>query len=634
MEQNGRRQENRWFSDGPSMAYPNRDRTVFWLVELILYILLNMFVLRIQHGTWLQLEGSYPAGGLIEQLLWPLNIFQFPSEIIVVALTMALLCAVPILTAQLYSLLPSIPFALVVLFLGHNPLLSLCLFVSCAVASFEPLRFKSKFVAALMCLIPEVAYWSFCGGDNPEQDVLRWIVLYAPWAMAGLACVAVFGIVLTIGHFLRYRPGVLMPVFAAVLAGTVFLFDRTIGMHERDFRANVYRYSPAHMSQFQARSIKPILEDQLDVQRERTRYLTDDTILEYLLDQWLREFGAAAAGSAQHWGSFSGNTLSPARRSANEFGKACFDAIDHIDLFISQYPGGLREPDAIYYKALISDINVDYRALRDERVVQFYFDRPTVATNSQQLWRALLERFPETSVSVEARWRLALMLAGSEPRTPAPGDAETYGFNEAQELLVEAKRRCSVLIQELQQRRRESDLEPGPLAAIFTSPPETMSLAELRNLLLRIDRLASLIDKENRTGHPEQDRRLARFVRLDERRLDYKQQLTVLTLDSPKPDPLIDNIELAQAQLERDPDQRVVLLSELAQRYPDKDGGVGAMLALARVLLDQRHQTDRSVDRRELLIRSREQLQRIITLRPESFWADAARELLRSNPLE
>ena len=254
----------RWFTDGATMAFPSRSRMVYWVINLLLYVLLCMFVLRIQTGVWLELGGPYESGPLVNDLLEPVSIFYFPTQILVIGLATALLCTVPILTAQLYNFLYGVPFALVVFFVGHNPAMSLCLFVSCALASFEPLRFKSKFVAAVVCLLPILLYWVlFFGAENPEQDAWRWAVLYAPWGLAFFISVFVIGVVLTIGHFLRYRPGVLMPAFALLTALTVLLFRFTVGMHERDYLAEVYRYSPARIAAFESRSIKPLLEAEL-----------------------------------------------------------------------------------------------------------------------------------------------------------------------------------------------------------------------------------------------------------------------------------------------------------------------------------------------------------------------------------
>ncbi len=135
-------------------------------------------------GTYISLKGPYAAPLLTDQLLEPLNVFNFPSQLLVASLIMTLMTAVPILIAQLFNFTHSVPFLLAVFFLAHNQVLSLCLLASCAAVSFEPMRFKSRFVAAVCCLLPVILYWFFFRGDNPESNVLRWAVLYSPWAAA------------------------------------------------------------------------------------------------------------------------------------------------------------------------------------------------------------------------------------------------------------------------------------------------------------------------------------------------------------------------------------------------------------------------------------------------------------------
>jgi len=622
-----------WFTDGPTITFPARQRIIFWLVNLILYALLNMFALRLQQGVWFQLHGPYHSGPLIEQVLYPLNILQFPSQIIVVALLTTLICSVAILMAQLYGLLPSVPFIVVVFFLGHNPILSMCLLVSCAAVSFEPMRFKSKFVSAVVCLLPQVLYWVFFSGENREQDVLRWAILYAPWALAFVMCVVFFGIVLAIGHFLRYRPGVLMPIFAALLALTVFLFHSSIGMDERDFQADVFGYSPEQITEFESRSIIDQLKEQLAQRRRQSKFLTEELILAELRSQWRWAFriplGAVAAQKYDVDGAYASDPVSPANRALSDVSKAQLDAIDHIDGFIKAHRDGPREADAMYYKGLLIDMKVDHRALRDNDVLQFYFDFPS--PYSQHIWAEILSRFPSSPASIEAGRRLALLLAGRKPQGPT----ESFNFKQALSLLEEAQRRCAQLIQKRQQQDQEKAAAPDWYGTVFRRPDLTIANEKLKFLQMKIARLSSLISQENRTGHLRHEDRLAAFVRLDSHEPDYyERQLAQLKRDSPQPDPLIDNIELALTLLEQDPEQKLLRLAELAQRYQDRDGGIEATLELALALLDQGNDGEQTADRRTALAQSREQLLRIIKLRPDTFFARYAQELLENHPLE
>ncbi|MCK4629123.1 MAG: hypothetical protein KAT56_08970, partial [Sedimentisphaerales bacterium] len=596
MDRNNEIRQRRWFTNGASMAHTGWGRTALWVVNLLLYVLLNMFYLRIKTGLWLQLEGPYNTETLIPTLLSPLNIFQFPGYIIVTALLMGLLCTVPILTAQLYNFFYAIPFLFAVFFLGHNPILTLCLTVSCAAVSFEPLRFKSKFVSAISALLPVALYWVFFSGPNPQQDALRWAVLYASWAIALLICVTLFGVVLGLGHFLRYRPGVLMPIFGFLLAGTVWYFHSSIGMNERDFQAEVYRYSPGLVADFQDRSIKGLLEEELSLQQKQAPFLSAELLARQIRMEWRWAFNpnvnSVSGNSIELSG---GNPMAMARAEASRFVLAKITSSVYIDEFINDHPGDPREADALYYKALIIDIKVDSRALRDEDTLRFYDNVPSI--HSQAIWNNIIKRFGQTEVAIEARWRLARLLAAVNPQNSNPAK----NFNDAIELLQEARQRCQqVIAKRKETTRQHSFFWNSRLGAIFTPPPPTVSNEELLSLKDRIERLALLISPENRASRQCNDIRLAKFIGRDACQLNYEDKLKELTLNSPKPDPLGDNIELAQAMTEKDPDDKKARLTDIIKRYPRRDAGLQAMLELARILLEDRKSSEYRADRQNL----------------------------------
>ena len=160
-------------------------------------------------------------------------------------------------------------------------------------------------------------------------------------------------------------------------------------------------------------------------------------------------------------------------------------------------------------------------------------------------------------------------------RPDAPQNrAESFNFAKVLPMLNEARTRCVALLAQ----RSQADAGKGGhsswfgLSDVFDRPPETMTYEALVSLRERIEHLASLISEENRTGHFGNEQRLAIFVGLDEHQLNYDQKLKELILNSPQPDPLIDNIELALAQLETDSDQKILRLTELVEHYQGRDG--------------------------------------------------------------
>ncbi|MCK5271378.1 MAG: hypothetical protein KAJ52_02330 [Sedimentisphaerales bacterium] len=629
MDQNNEIRQRRWFTDGASMAHTGWSRTALWVVNLSLYALLNMFYLRIKTGLWVQLEGPYNTETLIPTLLSPLNIFQFPDYIIVTALLMGLLCMVPILTAQLYNFFYAIPFLFAVFFLGHNTILTFCLAISCAAVSFEPLRFKSKFVAAISALLPEALYWVFFSGQNPQQDALRWAVLYAPWAIALLVCVILLGVILGLGHFLRYRPGVLMPIFGFLLAGTVWYFHLSIGMNERDFQAEVYRYSPELVADFQDRSIKGLLEEELALQQKQAPFLSAELLARQIRMEWRWAFNPNVNSVSGNSIELSGwNPMAMASAEASRFVFAKITSSTYFDHFIKNHPGDPREADALYYKALIVDIKVDSRALRDEDMLRFYDNVPSI--HSQAIWNDIIKRFGQTEVALEARWRLARLLAGGNPQN----SDITKNFDDALELLRQARQPCRQFIAGRKETTKRSFFWNSRLGAIFTPPPPTVSDEELLSLRDRIERLILLISPENRTSRQSNDIRLAKFVGLDACQFNYEDKLKELMLNAPKPDPLVDNVELAQAMVEKDPDDKRARLTDIIKRYPRRDAGLQAMLELARILLEDRKSSEYRADRQNLRQESLELLNNIVSSRPDSYLALKAKKIIDDNPLE
>lgn len=611
-------------TDGATMEYAGSVRAVFWGINLLLYILLNMFYLRVQTGEWLQLEGPYISESLIPNLLSPLNIFEFPSFIIVMGLVMGLICTVPILIAQLYNFLYSIPFLFSVFFVGHNPVLTLCLLVSCGSVSFKPMRFKSKFVSVLLALAPPVLYWILFSGENPEQDVLRWAVLYSPWGLAFVVCVVIFGIVLTIGHFLRYRPGILLPIFGLVLAGTVMLFRSEIGMDERDFQAEVYRYSPGQVVEFQNRSIKGLLEAESAERQKQYPYLSTELLMRQLQMEWRWAFSSRMSSMLNGQEELSeGNPISPARNEAVKFAWTKLTCLVHIENFIITHGEDKKAADAQYYKALLIDLKVDTKSLRDEDMLRFYHDVPS--SYSKSTWREILDKFGDFEVGIEARHRLARFMAGRKPQKTS----DTYKFDEALVLLEKAQELCRKTLRLREQTSETYSFWMNQLGTIFKRPAPTISDEELKELKIRIGKLMVLIDKENRTGHLRHEERLAQFVGLDRHQLHYESKLKELMLEAPQPDPLQDNIELALAMLVKDPDEKIAKLTKLTNQYPNSDGGIEAMLELAEALLEQRSRSEHRGDQEHLLEKSQELLQKVAALGDKSFYGEYAQEVLK-----
>ena len=73
-------------------------------------------------------------------------------------------------------------------------------------------------------------------------------------------------------------------------------------------------------------------------------------------------------------------------------------------------------------------------------------------------------------------------------------------------------------------------------------------------------------------------------------------------------------------------------LADLAGQYPDRDGGIEAMLELAKIKLKLAAQGERKETRDIIFTESRKLLQKIVELRPDSLAARQAEMLMLQNP--
>ncbi len=619
----------KWFTDGPSLGHKGWGANIYWLINLALYALMNIYYLRIRTGELLMLAGPFKQETLIPGLLAPLNVFQFPSFILITAFIMAMLCIIPMITAQLYNFLYAVPFLFAAFFLGHMPVLTIALLISCVFISMEPFRFKSKFVAAVMCFIPIFLYWIFRSGSNTEKDVLRWAVLYAPWALSFLTGISLYGIILAIGHFVRYRPVIILPVFGLMLAGTVYLFHGSIGMPERDFQAAVVRYSPKNLPEFQPRSIASQLEKELKTYRIKMPFISEDLIASTLRFQWLEVFNEDGTSINNHSPGYDEtDPASIAKKTAADLIKTRIDAMEHIEAFIEKYPNDPRVADALYYLGMLYDLKVNLPALRDEDMLRFNSHVPSPYTH--YIWEDLRERFGNTDVAIEARYRLARLASQNVPEKPT----QPYLFDEAFEMLNQAYQQLTVSLERRLSEEKKKSFWHKRLGSIFTPPPPSISDSELLDLRNRIGDLRLLLSKENRTGHLKQNRRLAEFIGMSSNQLNYEARLKVLLIDSQPGDPLRDNIEFKLLTLNKNRNDRIAGMAELIRQYPESDGAARARLSLARLMLEDSKTSEHISDRHLLLQQSRDYLQQLIANRPSTYLALQAHKLLDENPLQ
>ena len=408
-----------------------------------------------------------------------LSIFEYPWQILVVGLLMGILAVVPVLISQLMSFSYSLLFILAVFFLADLPGFAICLLISCFAAACRPIRFRSRFIAIALCTAPQLIYWGFFGGAR-EAEPIKWGFSFAPWVCAWLIGLGIAGIVLGIGHYTRYRPGVVWVVTAVFLLLAVVTFGTRIGFDELDYQLYVAKNNPEQINEFHDHSITEALD----------KTITDPAIKKYLAGFFYpvdeialrEELKKEIQDKLSHdrWPSWFIVPEELKYQTKRQW------LLEQYDLFISKRPQSPRMPIALYYKALLSEYSPDIKVLGQKEMLHFYNDYPH--QESLLIWYRLYEDFPESSESLEARWRIAKDWAGR---------AE---FELADKLLADAQAMVAKRLEVLEKEQTQGDTFFNLFRPPANSAMTTFRLADLQR---RVNQLRSLIGPENRTGKPE-----------------------------------------------------------------------------------------------------------------------------------
>jgi len=523
---------------------------------------------------------------------------------------MGVLAVAPVLVSQLMSFAYSFPFIFSVAVFANLPAFAACVLVSCVAAACRPLRFRSRFVAIALCTLPQLVYWGYFGGALAGEPI-KWGYTFAPWISAWLIGLGIAGVVLGIGHFTRYRPGLLWLTTTAVLAIAVVVFKVTIGFDELDYQLYVARNNPEQTEEFHDHSITVALDETIK-NPGVMRYLDDffypaDRIL--LRKELKKEIQAQLAHD--RWPSW---FKVPKELQFHEKKRWL---LEQYNLFIERRPRSSRMPIALYYRALLSEYSPDYKLLDQAEILHFYSDHPF--EGSRETWYRLYTEFGDTAESLEARWRIAMAWAGQGK------------FELAVDVLEEAQ----AMLPERLESTRQSEPSEDTLLSPFRPPAETVITEfKLTELQRKISQLLSLIGKENRTVEEDSLQRLAKFVSLNAHSPDYGSQLEELVTIMANQEPLRDNVLLAQAKLTADEQLRAEQLAELHEQFQDRDGGIQALyeLALLKIHFWREQDESNAEQKKALLADARATLTSFLDLYPDSFCSDQVKKNLADLP--
>jgi len=599
---------------GPTLHYSHKNVQGCWLLAVVAFGVSCLFWSKILTGSF----WSFSFGAVTTPEFWHLgqsdrtvvSIFEYPWQILVLGLLMGILSIVPVLISQLMSFRYSLLFILAVFFLANLPAFAICLLISCVAAACRPLRFRSRFTAIALCTAPQLLYWGYFGGAKGVEPI-TWGFSFTPWICAWLIGLGIAGLVLGIGHFTRYRPGLVWAFTSVFLLLALVTFEMRIGFDELDYQLYVAKNNPEETIEFREHDVtealdKMITNPSVAVRRhiESFFYPKEEIPLRAALKEKIQT--ELSYDRWPWWFTVPGELKYQAKKQG---------FFEQYDLFISRRFKSSRMPIALYYKALLSEYSPDINMFRQKEILRFYSDYPY--ERSQDIWDRLYTEFGDSPESLEARWRIAKHQAGQ-------GE-----FEQAEKLLVEAQDKLRERLKLLEKEQMQGDTFFSP----FRPPADSaMTKPKLEELQRRLNQLRNLIGKENRTDKPTSAKRLARFVMLNPHASDYAWHLDELLAQIGENDPLRDNILLAQTKLVADEQMRAEKLAQLHKEFQDTDGGMQALYELARLKIGLYQNESNLEQKKKYLGETRATLMSFISLYPNSVFTEQVKKILADLP--
>ena len=600
---------------GPTLHYSYPNVLQFWFLTMAVYVVVCFIWTRLVGGSTFTLNLT----DIIQPALWdlgrvvehPLSIYEYPWQILVLGAVMGLLATVPLLVSQLLSFRYSLPLIFALLFIARLGLFGAFTFIGCIAVACRPLRFRSRFISLALCLSPAMIYWGIFGGTG-SSDPIRWGFSYAPWTYAWIVGLFLAGVVLGIGHFTRYKPGLIAASSFTVLAITVLIFNQTTGFSELDYQLYVAGNNPEEQEEFHAHSLAPYID----------AVIRDETLGSYLTGVFyptepilLREKLKTEIQNLllhNRWPQWFQKVLPDDLRFLSKRNQLQAQ----YERFIETWPNSRRMPIAMYYKALLYEYHPDFRHLKQTEVLQFYNDYPFY--ENMLFWRELLLKFPQSPESLEARWRIAVQEAGQ-------GD-----FSRATELCEVALK----FLDDVLSARQNTDALNEGLLTVFQQPPRSaLTPFKLQELKLRLLELKRLIAPDNQGNSDASRQRLSRFVILNPYSLNYDQQLNDLLAETEQNDPLRDNLLLARARIMTDVQVRAKALREISETYRQTDGGLQALYQYGMLKVRQwKEIQEEGPQKKDTLLEARQMLSRFVEAYPDSFYSEPALQMLNSLP--
>ncbi len=507
---------------------------VFLLFDLAAFVVVNAYWYYTGSGQWCDFGlGTYyrnlqtPLGSTF---LEPLSIFSHPWMICVTGLLLAAIIFAPIIIAVLYRLTVAIAFVLVVLIVGHAPVTAMALLAGCFLAARTTLRSDMPFVASLLGLLPVIIYMIISGfalADSAAVLPLQKWLISGPLLLALVTAIIATSLVLALAKITNFRPGVVMPILALLLAGPLTVFYTKIGPAELEYYLIVSRLAPG------------------------------DALLEPVsMQTWIKQNNTEGIGQA------------PLRNRVRDmmFIKR-MELTEACNQFLSSRPDSSRAVEIAWVKGQCQSMQVDESKLADGLVV---YNASYPLLRALGTWEKLLADYPNRDQAALAQWRCAQL-------TIRNGDVE-----KGERLLADALKKLNDVV--------GKPVEPSPndkFGGIFSPPGELPSRSYYEAAFFEADKLEWLIRENKVLEDPEAAKVLIAWTRLNPYHIGYAERLKKL-IEQYEATSLGHNLLVAYALTLEDPDDRFSQLIHLADTRAslrDADAAIEANWELGQLML-------------------------------------------------
>ncbi len=470
----------------------------------------------------------------------PLDVMTYPWMILVLALALSLLVLVPLILAVLYRPTMTVPLVVVLIALGHMPVLALAVGVGCALAGRAKFRRAMPNAALLLGLVPTTVYFAMSALAGTDIAVVlplqRW-VLYAPLMIALISTAILGALLLGLARLSSYRTVAVVPVLTAFLVGPAVLFYLQVGPDELSY-AVVVNQLQSSGSIFDDEALKP----------------------------WSRRHEAAGL-SAQALGERVREDLST-RRDA---------LVDKCEHFVRQHPDSPRAPTILWLRARAMSLQLDKVALAGGLIKY----SPTFALPvSAQAWQELRETCPASKQAPLAEWALAELALRSI--------AHDEDANTQTRIADERLHRAAEALEEIVVRDTEqAKLDERAAREVFFPPAEVPNRDYYRGAIEAVNRLAWLMSQNKVLDDPNAAEALGAYLDINPKAPDYYQQLSKLLGDPEKAreqTSLGDNLKLAVALQTPNIYERAEMLITLA-RNQRTDAAIVANFELGKLAM-------------------------------------------------